>query len=313
MAWTLEEVPDLRGRVAVVTGANGGLGFQAARVLAHRGAHVVMAVRSLERGAEAQDAIAREQSSASLELASLDLASLVAVRGAGTRLAAAHPRIDILLNNAGVMATPRRTTPDGHELQLAVNHLGHFVLTQCLLASIAASDDGRIVSLTSTGRFFSRPIALDDPTMERAYDPWLAYGRSKLATLQFAIELDARLRAVGSGVRSMAADPGFARTDLQARSAREEPGLGQRFFHAFVRAVGSSALRGAMPALRAATDPGAERGGLYGLRFMLRGDPVSVRRLRGSHLDVSERAAMWAASEELTGQTFDVAAILRGG
>ncbi len=312
MAWTLKEIPDLRDRVAVVTGANGGLGFETARVLARHGAHVVMAVRSVERGAAARDAIARMQPSASLELAALDLASLDAVHGAGTRLAAAHPRIDILVNNAGVMATPRRTTVDGHELQLAVNHLGHFVLTERLLASVAASDDGRIVSLTSSGRFFSQPIDLDDPTMERAYDAWRAYGRSKLATLQFAIELDVRLRAVGSGVRSVAADPGFARTDLQARSVREEPGLGQRFFHAFVRSVGSGALRGAMPQLRAAVDPGAEGGALYGLRFMLRGDPVPVRRLRGSQLGPSDRAAMWAASEELTGAKFDVTAILRG-
>lgn len=305
MPWRLTDIPDLAGRVAVVTGANGGLGLETARVLANRRAHVVMAVRDLGRGEAARRAVLRSVRAASTELVALDLASLDAVAAGAAGIAATHPTIDILVNNAGIMATPWRTSPDGHELQLAVNHLGHFALTARLLPSLARSTAGRVVSLTSTGRFRARPLDLDDPGMERGYDAWLAYGRSKLAALQFAVELDARLSSAGLGVRSLAADPGFARTDLQARSVREAPALGQRFFAAFVRGFGSTALRGAMPQLRAATDPSAPGGALYGLRFVLRGDPVRVPAL-APHMGAADRARMWHASETLTGVRFDL-------
>ncbi|HET7726615.1 MAG TPA: oxidoreductase [Candidatus Limnocylindrales bacterium] len=307
MAWRLADIPDLSGRVAVVTGANGGLGLETARVLARRRAHVVMAVRDPARGEAARDTVLRSVPAASLEIVELDLASLESVRAAAGRVAAAHPTIDILVNNAGIMATPRRMSPDGHELQLAVNHLGHFALTAALLPALARSAAGRIVSLTSTGRFRARPLDLDDPRMERGYDAWLAYGRSKLAALQFAVELHARLSAAGLPVRSVAADPGFARTDLQARSVREAPALGQRFFAVFVDRFGSTPLRGAMPQLRAATDPTAPGGALYALRFLLRGDPVRVPVI-ARHLGPGGRARMWHASESLTGMRFELPA-----
>ena len=305
MPWRLADIPDLSGRIAVVTGANGGLGLETARILARRRAHVVMAVRDPGRGETARDSVLRTVPSGSLELVALDLASLESVRTAAAALAIAHPRIDILVNNAGIMATPWRTSPDGHELQLAVNHLGHFALTAALLSSLARSTAGRIVSLTSTGRFRARPLDLDDPRMERGYDAWLAYGRSKLAALQFAVELHARLSSAGLPVRSVAADPGFARTDLQARSVREVPALGQRFFAAFVDRFGSSPQRGAMPQLRAATDPTAPGGALYALRLVLRGDPVRVPVI-ARHMGAGDRARMWHASETLTGVRFDL-------
>ena len=229
MAWSLDDIPSLAGRTAVVTGANGGLGYQTARVLARRGAHVVLVARSTERAAEARDRILRESPGASLEVAALDLASLDAARAAGDAIADAHPVVDILVNNAGVMALPYRTTADGHELQLGVNHLGHVALTARLLPSVLRAPAGRIVWLTSTGRFLGPSLDLADPTLERSYEPWAAYGRSKRAALQVALELDARLVAGrracqvpggGSGVR-----PHRPAGAQRARRAGDRPAL----------------------------------------------------------------------------------------
>jgi NAD(P)-dependent dehydrogenase (short-subunit alcohol dehydrogenase family) len=305
MPWSLDDIPSLAGRTAVVTGANGGLGYQTARVLARRGAHVVMVARSTERAAGARDRILRESPGASLEVAALDLASLDAVRAAGDAIAAAHPVVDILVNNAGVMALPYGTTADGHELQLGVNHIGHVALAARLLPSVLRAPAGRIVWLTSTGRFLGPSLDLADPKLERGYEPWAAYGRSKRAALQVALDLDARLTAAGVRARSLAADPGFAHTDLQARSAREEPGAGQRFFHWFVQQTGSTPLRGAMPQLRAATDPTLPGGTLVALRWIMRGAPAPFRLL-GPGMDPATRRRVYEASEELAGERLEV-------
>jgi NAD(P)-dependent dehydrogenase (short-subunit alcohol dehydrogenase family) len=305
VTWSLTDIPSLAGRTAVVTGSNGGLGYETARVLARRGAHVVMAARSPERAAEARDRILRESPGASLEVVALDLASLDAVRAAGDAIAAAHPVVDIVVNNAGVMALPYSTTADGHELQLGVNHLGHVALTARLLPCVLRAPAGRIVWLTSTGRFLGPSLDAADPTLERRYESWAAYGRSKRAALQVALELDERLRAARARARSMAADPGFAHTDLQARSAREEPGIGQRFFHRFVQVAGSTPLRGSMPQLRAATDPDLPGGTLVALRWIMRGTPVPFRLL-GPGMDPATRRRVFEASEALAGERLEV-------
>jgi NAD(P)-dependent dehydrogenase (short-subunit alcohol dehydrogenase family) len=305
MPWTLADIQSLAGRTAVVTGANGGLGYQTARVMARRGAHVVMAARSPERAAAAIERILRESPGASLEVAALDLASLDAVRAAGDAIAAAHPVLDILVNNAGLMAIPYRTTADGHEMQLGVNHLGHVALTARLLPSVLRAPAGRIVWLTSTGRFLGPSLDPADPTLEQHYEPWAAYGRSKRAALQVALGLDERLVAAGARARSLTADPGFANTDLQARSVREEPGIGQRFFHWFVQRTGSTPLRGAMPQLRAATDLGLPGGTLVALRWITRGSPAPFRLL-GPGLDPATRQRVFEASEELAGEHLEV-------
>jgi NAD(P)-dependent dehydrogenase (short-subunit alcohol dehydrogenase family) len=305
MPWSLADIPSLAGRTAVVTGASGGLGYQTARVLARRGAHVVMVARSAERAAEARDRILRESPGASLEIAPLELATLDAVGAAGDAIAAAHPVVDILVNNAGVMATPYRTTVDGHELQLGVNHLGHVALTARLLPSVLRAPAGRIVWLTSTGRFLGPSLDLDDPNLERGYEPWAAYGRSKRAALQVALELDARLVEAGAHARSLAADPGFAHTDLQAHSAREAPGIGQRFFHWFVQQTGSTPLRGAMPQVRAATDPSLPGGTLVALRWIMRGAPAPFPLL-GPGMDPATRRRVYEASEQLAGARLEV-------
>lgn len=305
MTWNAGDVPDLTGRTAVVTGANGGLGFETARALARNGATVVMAVRSLERGGRARDAILRESAGASLELVALDLASLASVREGGGAIATAHPAIDILVNNAGVMAIPSRQTIDGHEMQLAANHLGHFALTALLMPALLRGKAGRVVNVTSTGRFLGRTVDPADLAMERGYGPWRSYGRAKLAAVQFTVELDRRLAAAGARVRAMAADPGFAHTDLQASSARQNPGRSQRFFDAAVRRFGSSPAQGALPQLRAATDPLAAGGALYALRFVVRGAPVRFPYLSRA-IGAKDGGILWTVSERATGIPFDV-------
>jgi NAD(P)-dependent dehydrogenase (short-subunit alcohol dehydrogenase family) len=199
------------------------------------------------------------------------------------------------------MALPYRTTADGHELQLGVNHLGHVALTARLLPSVLRAPAGRIVWLTSTGRFVGPSLDATDPTLEGHYEPWAAYGRSKRAALQVALALDERLTIAGARARSVAADPGFAHTDLQARSAREAPGIGQRFFHWFVGELGSSPQRGAMPQLRAATDPGLPGGTLVALRWVMRGSPVPFPA-GGPGMDPATRRRVLEASEALAGE-----------
>ena len=305
MGWTTADIPDLRGRVAVVTGANGGLGFETARELARKGAHVVMAVRNLDKATAARNTIAREIPGASLELMALDLGSLASVRSAATSILDGHPVIDILVNNAGVMGIPYRTTSDGFEMQFGVNHLGHFALTVLLLPALLRGDRGRIVSVTSSGRLYSSAVDPHDPTMKAQYDPWRSYGRAKLANLQFAVELDRRLTAAGSHLRALAADPGFSHTGLQANSAREHRGLSQRFFDTTVGWVGTTPATGALPQLRAATDPSVRGGELYGLRFVFGGAPVRNAYLSRS-MTPAHLAALWSVSERDTDMRFDV-------
>ena len=310
MGWRIDDIPDLGGRVAVVTGANGGLGYETVRALARKGARVVMAVRSPAKGEASRARILAEAPASSLEVVTLDVASLASVRDAATAILAAHPRIDILVNNAGVMGIPRRESVDGHELQLATNHLGHFALTALLLPALLRSDRGRVVAITSTGRFLGRTVDPGDVAMRRSYDPWRAYGRAKLAACQMTVELDRRLVAAGATVRAMAADPGFSHTDLQARSAREARGISQRFFDVTVGWFGSSPAQGALPQLRAATDPTARGGALYALRFVVRGAPVRLPYMVWS-LGDRDRATLWTVSERETGVTFDVGAMAR--
>ncbi len=208
------------------------------------------------------------------------------------------------------MAIPYRTTADGFEMQFGVNHLGHFALTALLMPALLRAERGRVVTVTSTGRFFGGTVDPADPTMERRYGAWRAYGRSKLSNLQFAVELDRRLKAAGARAIAASADPGFSRTELQVTSAREQPGLSQRFFEAAVAFGGASAARGALPQLRAATDPSVRGGELFALQFLIGGSPVAFPKVSRA-LRPAELATMWAVSERETGVPFDVAAMAR--
>lgn len=301
--WTLEDVPDQSGTRAVVTGANSGLGFETARGLASAGAHVVLACRRPDAGEAAADRIDAEFPDASLEVRELDLASLASVESFAERVRQAHDGLDLLVNNAGVMAIPRRETEDGFEMQLGVNHLGHFALTGRLFDSLRSG--ARVVSVSS---IYHRRGAFDfdDLQWERSYDEWDAYARSKLANLLFAYELQRRLDDEGLDLKSVAAHPGYAATNLQSRGPKETGSwlrlLAMRAANAL---VAQSPRKGALPTLYAATAPDVNGGDYYG--------PGGFRELRGypEKVDSSPRskdpelaATLWAVSEELTGVSF---------
>jgi NAD(P)-dependent dehydrogenase (short-subunit alcohol dehydrogenase family) len=301
MAWTTRDIPDLSGRVAVVTGANGGLGLETARALAGAGARVVMAARSPEKTAAAEKSIRDSHPGARLETVPLDLASLASIGQCAGKIRASHERIDILVNNAGVMAIPRQETADGFEMQLGTNHLGHWALTAHLMPALLAAGSSRVVTVTSTARHMGRAVDPRNPHLQGNYGEWKAYGQSKLANFHFAIGLQRRLAAAQRSASSLCAHPGLSNTDLQARSVREtHGGFVQRFFHGLASSTGMSAAAGALPQLRAATDPSARGGELYAPRFGNNGPPVRRPILRRLGL---RRAidTLWEVSERETG------------
>ncbi len=312
MAFSAEDIPDLRGRVAVVTGATGGLGFESARALARRGAHVVLAARNPERTAAAEKRLREELPEASLEAVRLDLASLRSVREAAERILAEHRALHLLVNNAGLMAIPEQQTEDGFEMQLGVNHLGHWALTALLLPALLRAETARVVTVTSVARFFGRPVDPANPHLRGRYGPWRAYGQSKLANYHFALGLERRFRDAGVRAASLAAHPGLTHTELQERSAREGGDFLSRIFLLQARATGMRPERGALPQLRAATDPSARGGQLYGPRFGLFGPPVRRPVLPRPGLGRAIRT-LFEVSERETGIRLDVAAALRGG
>ncbi|MFT4570413.1 MAG: NAD(P)-dependent dehydrogenase (short-subunit alcohol dehydrogenase family) [Hyphomicrobiaceae bacterium] len=309
MAWTAADIPNLEGRVVVVTGTNTGLGLQSAAALAGAGAHVVMAARTRSKNEAAQSQILGTNPSASLELVDLDLASQKSIRSAAETIAANHPKIDILLNNAGLMACPERRTEDGFEMQLGVNHLGPWALTSHLLPNLLRAEAARVVAVTSTARHMGRAINPDNPNLEGSYEAWKAYGQSKLANFHFALGLQRLFRAAGLNAASLVAHPGLSDTNLQAVSVEEsEGGLSQRFFHVLAGRTGMTAEAGARPQLRAATDPNAKGGQLYAPRFANNGAAVSRPIFRRLGLS-SGIAKLWQVSEKMTGLTVDPAAV----
>jgi NAD(P)-dependent dehydrogenase (short-subunit alcohol dehydrogenase family) len=304
--WTEADIPDLSGRTAVITGANTGLGLQTARVLAARGAHVVLACRNLDKAGHAAGQIAAACPGASTSAVRLDLASQASVRSAAGEIRARFPSVDLLINNAGVMEVPCQRTEDGFELTLATNHLGPFALTGLLLDRLAAG--GRIVTVSSIGHL-DGVMDFDDLQSERRYDPEQAYAQSKLANLLFTYELDRRLRAAGASVAALACHPGVVYTDLFATRSRPQRFLlspGMRIINFW--AV-QNARMGALPALRAATDPSAQGGEYYGpRRYGLRrrfytGYPTVVNSGVRSR-DKDGQVRLWQLSEQLTGVSY---------
>ncbi|MGY2067113.1 oxidoreductase [Blastococcus sp. SYSU DS0619] len=301
MAWTEKDVPDLTGRTAVVTGGNGGLGFQTALALAGAGAHVVVAARDPQKTTTAVARIAERYPAASPEVVPLDLGDLAAVSAAADAVLARHQRVDLLVNNAGVMAMPQRTTADGFEMQLGVNHLGHWALTAHLLPALLAAPAARVVTVTSTARHRARRLDPDDPHMARDYGAWAAYARAKMANLHFGLGLQQRFSRAGLAAASLVAHPGLSNTDLQARSVREGgAGWVGAFFEALTARSGMTPFEGARPQLRAATDPRATGGELYAPRFGSHGPAVRRPILRRFHLQ-EQIDALWRVSERETG------------
>ncbi len=308
MSWMAGDIPDQMGRIAVVTGANGGLGLETARELARKGSLVVMGVRNQEKAERAVADIEAEIPDARLELRELDLASLASVKAFAERAVREHPTIDLLINNAGVMAIPHALTADGFEMQFGTNHLGHFALTAQLMSALLHTPRARIVTVTSTARHVVTKLDPDDLSMAENYSPWGAYGRSKIANMNFALELNGRLESAGAQAVSLVAHPGYSNTDLQAHSAREHGGASQRFFARTVRWVGMPPSKGVLPQLRAATDPEARGGELYTPRWVNTGSPVR-RPVTGLQNRADDMQTLWSVSEDATDVEFDVEAL----
>ncbi|WP_100522397.1 SDR family NAD(P)-dependent oxidoreductase [Mycobacteroides abscessus] len=299
--WSTTDIPDQTGRVAIVTGANTGLGLETAKALAAHGAHVVLAVRNAEKGKAAADAITAAHSNADVTLQSLDLSSLESVRRASDELKARYDKIDLLINNAGVMWTEKSSTADGFELQFGTNHLGHYAFTGLLLERLLPVEGSRVVTVSSIGHRIPAAIHFDDLQWERDYDRVAAYGQSKLANLLFTYELQRRL--AGTNTVALAAHPGGSNTEL----ARNSPLWVRAVFDVVAPLLVQGADMGALPTLRAATDPAALGGQYYGPDGFMeqRGNPRVVASSEQSYnLDLQRR--LWSVSEELTDVVFPV-------
>ena len=296
------DIPDQHGRTVVVTGATSGIGFVTARLLAHAGARTVLAVRDTARGAEAAERIRAAAPDADVVVLPLDLADLASVRKFAGLLPEHCDGLDVLVNNAGVMAIPHRRTADGFEMQFGTNHLGHFALTGLLLDALRGRPDPRVVTVSSTMHRFGR-IDFDDLHGERRYSRWRAYCQSKLANLLFAGELQRRATTAGQRLRSVAAHPGYAATNLHTVGPRMAGSrLGSTVMGLGARLFAQSAEQGALPTVYAATAPDVPGGSYVGPDGIgeLRGRPTLVRPSRAAQ-DEQTAHRLWEISEELTG------------
>lgn len=297
--WTTDNIKDQKGRVAIVTGSSSGIGLETARELASKGATAIIAVRDLDKGGAAAENIRSGLPEADLEVMELDLADLGSVERFAVRFLRGHERLDLLINNAGVMIPPYSKTADGFELQFGTNHLGHFALTSHLYPLLAATEASRIVNVSSSAHRYGE-LDFDDLDWEaRKYAPWKAYGDSKIANLYFTYELQRRARKSGDGIRATAAHPGWTATDLQRHS-----GLIGLLNHIFAQ----DTKMGALPTLRAALD-NALAGGDYigpGGFMEMRGYPVKVEPKELAR-DARIAKELWEVSEQLTGQRFETA------
>jgi NAD(P)-dependent dehydrogenase (short-subunit alcohol dehydrogenase family) len=301
--WSTHDMPSQKGRIVLVTGGTSGMGYEDALALARAGAEVIIAARNPERGAEAIKRIREAVPDAKLQFESVDLANLSSVRGLAERLNQRLPRLDVLINNAAVMAPPERgTSADGFELQLATNYLGHFALTGLLVPLLRQSDDARVVSLSSIAATRGA-VNFDDLQSEQKYDPYATYAQSKLAILQWAFALQRRSDAQKWGIRSIAAHPGVAVTELIARGPGVHSEFGQRW--AKDRDAYHSAAQGALPTLYAATAEQAVGGAYYGPT----GDgekrgPLGFAKTPPAATNEADAEQLWATSERLTGVTY---------
>ncbi|KES03346.1 short-chain dehydrogenase [Streptomyces toyocaensis] len=301
LRWTADQIPDQAERVCVVTGANSGLGLATTRALARKGGHVILAVRDEAKGHRAAAEITAEQPGADLEVRRLDLADLDSVHAFADRLRADHPRLDVLVNNAGVMAPPRSLSAQGHELQLACNHLGHFALTGLLLDLLTDGNDPRVVTVSSANHRLGH-LHFDDLSGERAYSPMGFYNQSKFANAVFGRELHRRLTAAGSSVRSVLAHPGYTSTNLQTSAP---VGLVKVLFGRILAPLAQPPEQGALPQLYAATAPDVAGGEFIGPDGFaeLRGGPTQVQ-LSTAAADPRTGRRLWELSEHLTDVRF---------
>jgi NAD(P)-dependent dehydrogenase (short-subunit alcohol dehydrogenase family) len=297
MGWSEADIPDQSGRTAVVTGANSGIGWETARALAAKGARVVLACRSEEKGRDAERRLRAALPDADVGFEPLDLGSLASVRRFAEKLSAGEARLDLLVNNAGVMMPPYGKTADGFETQLGTNHLGHFALTGLLLDRLRRAPAARVVNVSSLAHFWGS-IGFDDLQSERSYNPTRAYGQSKLANLLFTRELQRRFEAARIDALSAAAHPGSTRTELQRHSG---------MMHAIVAVFSQTPPEGALPTLHAATAPGVRGGDYFGPSgFAGCLGPPGPARSSPRSKDAAAGLRLWNASEQLTGVSFGI-------
>lgn len=301
--WTESSIPDQTGRVALVTGANSGIGLHTARALAEKGARVVLGCRTRSKAEAARTEILRSAPNGDVSILDLDVSSLGSVEAASSAFTSQFDRLDLLINNAGVMATPKGKTVDGYETQFATNHLGHAALTAHLLPLILANGTSRVVSISSIAHRNGK-IAFDDLQSEKKYRAWQAYGQSKLANLLFIYELQRRLSVVGASAIAVAAHPGLSHTNL-ADSSGGVAGRLMALGKPVTRLYTQSAQMGALPTLRAATDPDVRGGEYYGPGGPLetRGHPTKAKASRAA-TDAAAAARLWKVTVELTGVPF---------
>jgi len=297
MAWTTADIPAQHGTTAIVTGANSGIGYETAKALAEKGAHVIFACRNEEKAAHAIASIQSGSSAARCSVGVLDLSRLSSVRAFAEKTLAEQDRIDLLINNAGIMIPPFHLTEDGIESQFATNHVGHFALTGLLLPRLLSQSGSRVITVSSNAHRFGK-MRFSDLNRAQSYVAWLAYGQSKLANLLFAYELDRRLRSAGHSTVSLAAHPGYASTQITQNSGWMQMATDR---------VAQSAHAGALPTLRAATDPEAAGGSFWGPKHFrqMMGPPVSVSSTKKSH-NTDDAKRLWTISEELSGVQFSV-------
>ncbi len=305
--WTQEDMPDLTGKIAVVTGANSGLGFESTKALAQKGATVVMAVRNVDKGETAKANILQENSLAKLDVMQADMGDLSSVKAFAEAFKAKYDRLDILLNNAGLMAIPRQETVDGFEMQLGVNHLGHFALTSHLLDVIVKTPKARIHNVTSSANFMGS-INFDDLMGAENYGRWTAYGQSKLANVFFTFELNKRLQAAGYDTLANVSHPGLVIGNLQANSMHESgTGNVESIFYALARPIMSHDISmGILPMLYGMTAENAKGGVMYAPRYLNhRGYPAEKTPNKSAY-DEQARQRFWDVSAELTGVKYEV-------
>ena len=298
--WTAKDMPDQRGRVVVITGANSGLGFESAVAFARKGAQVVMACRSMDKAEIARQALFARVPGALVDILPLDLGNLQSVRAFADRFSACYDRLDILMNNAGVMALAYGKSKDGFEAQFGTNHLGHFALTGLLLPMLLATPKSRVVSVSSSAYYGGR-INFDDLQGEKHYSRWGAYAQSKLANVLFARQLQHHLEAIHADTLSVACHPGYTATNLQSRTGNKLEVLIAPLGNAL---IGQSAERGATYQLYAAVAPEVHGGEFYGPKHMLRGE-VTLGVLNARARNDADAARLWTISEGLTGVRYE--------
>ncbi len=297
MKWSVSTIPNQQGRIAFITGASSGLGLETTKVLVEKGATVIMGCRSLEKAHAASRELRNSNDSGTIEFIKIDLSDLIEVNRAVDQIKTKHKRLDLLINNAGIMAPPRTLSKQGWEMQFAVNHLAHMALTLKLLPLLNQQSGSRVVTVSSGAQFFGK-INWNDLQSEHLYNRWAAYAQSKLANIMFAMELDHHLRKSNSKTSSLAAHPGLARTNLQSTSIAANDSWQEAFAYKLMTPIFQTAFMGALPQLLAATSPSCKSGEQYGPRYNFKGNPT-LCRIAPMALDKIQREKLWRKSKSL--------------